>query len=168
MTMSFSGAKIVLSAVVVLGLALLAPAGAAEAPGRGQKITQQQFDALPSNAVIEFKGKKIPKSEIQARAAKRKEAMAKVPAAASKAREKFEQHRVQFDQKQQEKLTAENQKVKAEFAKLDRGGASGSGSRRVAIESEARELSARYKTASTAEKAQIDRRADELARELGR
>jgi exonuclease VII large subunit len=165
MTMS----KIVLSAIVVLGLGLLTPAGAAEAPARGQKITQQQFDALPSNGVIEFKGKKIPKSEIQARAAKRKEAMAKVPAAATKAQQKVEQRRVQFDQKQQEKLTAENQKIKAEFAKLEKGGGgSGADSRRAAIEKEARELSARYKTASAAEKAQIDRRADELARELGK
>lgn len=165
--MSFSRAKIVLSAVIVLGLGLLTPAGAVEAPARGQKLTQQQFDALPSNAVVEFKGKQIPKSDILARAAKRKEAMTKVPASAAKAREKFDQRRVQFDQKQQEKLTAENQKVKAEFVKLASGG-SGAGSRHAAIESEAHDLSVRYKTASASEKAQIDRRADELARELGR
>jgi len=168
MTMSFSRANIVLSAVIVLGLGLLPPAGAGEAPARSERLTKQQFDALPNNAMIEFKGKRIPKADIQARAAKRKEAMAKVPAAASKAREKFDQRRTEFEKKQQEKITADNQKVKAEFAKLGKDAGSGPDARRASIENEASELSARYKTASATEKAQIDRRANELLRELGR
>ena len=175
--MFFSQAGVVRTTIVVLGLGLLVetaglrPASAGEAQGqvtRGDKLTKQQFEALPDSAVIEFKGKRMPKSEIRARAAKGKEAMAKVPAAATKVRDKFEQRRAQFEQKQQAKLAADNQKVNAEFAKLNQDGGSGRDSRRAAIENEARELSVRYKTASAAEKVQIDRRAGELLRELGR
>ena len=170
-------AGIVRTAIAVLGLGLLfEPADlplvmAGEAQGqviRGDKLTKQQFEALPDTAVIEFKGKRMPKSEIRARAAKSKEAMAKVPAAATKVRDKFEQRRALFEQQQQAKLTADNQKVNAELAKLNQGGGSGQDSRRAAVENEARELSQRYKTASPAEKAQIDRRAGELLRQLGR
>ncbi|HEX9444009.1 MAG TPA: hypothetical protein VGA73_07805, partial [Candidatus Binatia bacterium] len=168
--MFFSQAGVVRTTIVVLGLGLLVetaglrPASAGEAQGqvtRGDKLTKQQFEALPDSAVIEFKGKRMPKSEIRARAAKGKEAMAKVPAAATKVRDKFEQRRAQFEQKQQAKLAADNQKVNAEFAKLNQDGGSGRDSRRAAIENEARELSVRYKTASAAEKVQIDRRAGE-------
>jgi hypothetical protein len=175
----FSRVRIVRATIVVIGLGLLVqiagplPAEAGEVQGqiiRGDQLTKQQLEALPDNTVIEFKGKRITRAEIRAKASKSNEAMAKVPAAvATKVRAKFDQRRALFEQQQQAKLNADNQKVNAEFARLQQtGGGTTQDSKRAAIENEARDLSQRYKTASPAEKAQIDKRAGELLRQLGK
>lgn len=135
-----------------------------------KKEYRAKLRSLPDNAPVEFKGQRMTLGEIRA---KEKQmlaaAAAKMKAAAAQSKTKFEEYAAQFNEKQQAKLRADNQKVEAEFARLQTtGGGSGQVSKRAAIENEARELSQRYKNASPAEKAQIDRRAGELLRQLER
>ena len=139
----------------------------------GKQMPKKEYRAklksMPDNTPVESKGQRITLGEVRA---KEKQmvaaAAAKMKAAAAQSKVKFDEYTARFNEKQQAKLKADNQKVNAEFARLNQGGGSGQDSRRAAVENEARELSQRYKTASPAEKAQIDRRAGELLRQLGK
>lgn len=85
----------------------------------GEQLTKQQFKALPDSAVIEFKGQRLTKAQIRARAAQRgHQAVAKAQAADRQAQARVAAHEAQFLQQQQAKLQAENAKAMAEFARL--------------------------------------------------
>jgi hypothetical protein len=135
-----------------------------------KKEFRAKLKSLPDDAQVESKGQRMTVGEIRA---KEKQmlaaAAAKMKASAAQSKTKFEEYAARFNEKQQAKLRADNQKVEAEFARLQQtSGGTTQDSRRATIESEARELSQRYKTASPAEKAQIDKRAGELLRQFER
>lgn len=157
------------STILVLALGLIVnsagprPAEAGEAPGpqvlRADQLTRQQFKRLPDSAVIEFKGQRMTKAQIRARAAqKAQEAMAKTQVAAR-------QRLVQFEQVQA-RLHAENAKVQAELARLRQAHATPQARQVEAIEQEAAQLWQRSQRASPAERAQIEQRAAQLLQQL--
>jgi ABC-type bacteriocin/lantibiotic exporter with double-glycine peptidase domain len=135
-------------------------AGAVPGPQvvRGDKLTKEQFEALPDTAIIEFKGKRMTKAEIRARAAKSQEAMATAKAVALQAKAEFEQRRIQIEREQQAKIQADKAKAMAEF---ERHAAT-----TKAIQKEAAELYERSKRASPTERAEIDKRAHQLLLQL--
>ncbi len=131
---------------------------------KADKMTREQFQALPEDQVIEFKGKKATKREILARMRQMEElgkkASLKANEATIKAQAKFKEYHAQFLKREKTKLDAENAKVKAELARLKKAWL------RDTIQEEAAQLFSRYKTASPIEKRQIDKRADELLHQL--
>jgi hypothetical protein len=162
----FSKVSIASPTILVLVLGLLAQSAGplpAEAGGvqgpviRGDQLTKQQFEALPDSAVIEFKGRRMTKGQIRAKAAKSTETMARGQAPARAAQARVAARHAQFLQQQQAQLQADNAKAMAEFGRL----------RQVAaIEQEAAQLFQRSKTAAPAERAQIDQRAAQLLQQL--
>jgi hypothetical protein len=135
-----------------------------------KKEFRAKLKSMPDNTPVEVKGQRMTVGEIRAKEKQMLAATAtKMKASAAQSKTKFEEYTARFNEKQQAKLKADNQKVEAEFARLQQtSGSTTQDSRRAAIESEARELSQRYKTASPAEKAQIDKRAGELLRQFER
>ncbi len=134
---------------------------------RGDQLTREQFEALPDTATIEVKGQRATKAQIRAKAAKGQEAQAKAEAASREGKAKFEARRAQFLQQQQAKLEADNGKVSAQLAGLRRPSVRPqTGRQREALQGEAADLINRSKTASPAERAQIEKRAVELLRQL--
>jgi len=167
----FSRVKIARSTFIVLALGILAqgtgrqPAEAGGAPGpqvlRADQLTKQQFEVLPDTAVIEFKGQRMTKAQIQAKATKSKEAIAKVQAAARDAQAKFQTRLAQFLQQQQAKLQADNAKAMAEVARLAQS------VRLQAIQQEAAQLWQRSQgTLSPAQRVQDEQRAGQLLQQL--
>jgi len=165
----FAPRKIVCSTTVVLALGLIVnavgrpPAEAGGAPGpqvlRADQLTKQQFRAAPDSAVIEFRGQRVTKAQIRARAAqKAHEGMAKVEVAVRQERARFEQ--------EQAKLHADNAKVQAELARLRQARATPQARQVDAIEQEAAQLFERSKRASPADRAQIEQRASQLLQQL--
>jgi hypothetical protein len=163
----FSTVKIARSTFIVLALGILAqgtgrqPAEAGGTPGpqvlRADQLTRQQFEVLPDTAVIESKGQRMTKAQIQTKAMKSKEAIAKVQASARDAQAKFEKRLAQFLQQRQAKLQADNAKAMAEVARL----------RQVAaIEEEGAKLWQRAQRAAPAERAQIEQRARQLLQQF--
>ncbi len=157
-------------AVLLLGLTAhtlsppFAAAGGAAGPQvlRSDQLTRKQFDQqlkrLPDTAVVESKGRRLIVGEIKAKLAQTVRGLeAKGQEAARAAQAKFAARQAQFKQQQQAKLTADNAKVTAELARL----------RQVAaIQQEAAQLSQHSKTASPAERAQIEQRAGQLLQQL--
>ena len=130
---------------------------------RGEQLTQQQFDALPDSAVIEFRGTRITAGEVRVKI-KQAEigAQAQAQAAAAQAQAKFEAYRAKFLQEQKAKLDAANAKVRAEIARLRQASAAAPLTQQQAIQKEAVELLNRSKTATPAEQIQIEQRAGQL------
>ena len=160
--------------MIVLGLAagVLQAQPVVNLEQMGKRMPKKEYrmklKALPDNTPVESKGQRMTLGEVRAKEKQMSAAAAaKMKAAAARSKVKFDEYGAKFNEKQQAKLKADNQKVNAELAKLNQDGGSGRDSRRATIENEARELSVRYKTASAAEKVQIDRRAGELLRQLG-
>lgn len=128
----------------------------------GERLTKQQFEALPDNALIEFKGQRATKASIRAREAQNRATAERMNALARQTRAEFEQRRIQFGQQRKAKLEADRAKAMAEFARLNQAN-----SRQIkAIEVEAAQLQERSKRASTAEKARIEERAYQLLQQL--
>jgi hypothetical protein len=160
----------------VLALALIAaPASLPAQPvvnlqEMGRRMPKKEYrlklKALPDDTPVEAKGQRMTLGEVRAKERQMSAAAAtKMKAAASESKTKFDDYAAKFNEKQQAKLKANNQKVNAEFARLNQSG-SAQNSRRTEIENEARALAQRYKNAPPAEKTQIDRRANELLRQL--
>jgi hypothetical protein len=170
----FSRVSIATPTILVLVLGLLAQSAGplpAEAGGvqgqviRGDQLTKQQFEALPDIAVIEFKGQRMTKAQIRAKAAKSTEAMAKAPAAARAAQAKVAARQAQFLQQQQAKLQADNAKAMVEVARLRQAAGPARSPQLEAIEQEAAQLFQRSQRAP-AERAQIEQRAGQLLQQL--
>jgi hypothetical protein len=172
----FVRVKIARITFLVLAFGILAqgpgrqPAEAGGAPGpqvvRGGQLTKQQFEVLPDTAVIEFKGQRMTKAQIQAKAAKSQEAMAKGQAVARQTEAQFEQRRIQFEQQQQARLQTDNAKAMAEFTRQSQVSATPHAWQLEAIQEEAAQLFERSKRASPAEQAQIEQRAGQLLQQL--
>jgi hypothetical protein len=133
---------------------------------RGDELTKQQFEALPDTAVIEFKGKRITKGEIRAKALKSQEAMAKAQAVARQTKSQFEQRRIEVERQRQAKMQADRTKAMAEFTRLSDAGATPRALQIEAIRKEAMQLYERSKRASPTEQAQIEERAHQLLQRL--
>jgi hypothetical protein len=97
----------------------------------------------------------------------RAEAEVKAKTAAATAQAAFEADRAKFLQGQKAKLEAENAKVRAEVSRLRQQRPAPAQSPQLdAIRREAGQLLERSKTASPAERAQIDQRAAQLLQQL--
>lgn len=128
----------------------------------GDQLTKQQFEALPDTALIDFKGRRMTKASIQAREAQGHDTAENVQTLARQSRVEFEQRLIQFEQQRKTKLEVDKAKAMGEFARLSQAD-----SRQLkAIEVEAAQLYERSKRASSAEKAQIEQRANQLLQQL--
>jgi hypothetical protein len=123
----FSRVSVASATILSLVLGLLAQSAgplhteAGGVPGqviRGDQLTKQQFEALPGTAVIEFKGRRMTKAQIQAKAAKSTEATAKAQAADRAGQARVQHRLAQFLQQEQAKLQADNARAIAEFKRL--------------------------------------------------
>jgi hypothetical protein len=133
-----------------------------------KKEYRMKLKAMPDSTPVESKGQRMTLGEVRAKEKQMSAAAtAKMKTAAAESKVRFDDYAAKFNERRQVKLKADNQKVNAELVRLQQKGGSGQGSRRAAIENEARELAERYKNADPAEKVRIDRRAGELLRQLG-
>jgi hypothetical protein len=172
----FSRTKIVHITFIVLAFGALAhgtpaqPAepGAAAGPQvvKGDQLTKQQFEALPDTAVIDFKGQRMTKAQIQDKAAKSQEAVVKGETLVRQTEAQFEQRRIQFEEQQQAKIKAGKARAMAEFTRQSQAAATPQARQLEAIQEEAAQLAARSKSASPAEQAQIEQRARQLLQQL--
>ena len=147
------------------------PLKKAEQPLTAEQLTKEQFDRLPDTQPIEIKGQRMTAGGIRANRAKmrqaRAEAEAKATAAAAKAQAEFEADRAKFLQEQKARLDTENAKVRAEVARLRQQRPAPAQSPQLdAIRREAGQLLERSKTASPAERVQIEQRAAQLRQQL--
>lgn len=145
---------------------------APRAPVKIEQLTPGQFDSLSDDQVIEFKDQRITARELRA---KTRQALAEVEAKskanAAQAKARFEAYRAKFLLEQKAKLDARNAEVRAEFARRRQQsgvivGTLGHAARFDAIRNEARQLLERSKTASPAEQAQLEQRAEQLLGQL--
>ena len=130
----------------------------------GDRLTKQQFEALPDSALIDFKGRRMTKADIRARVAQSLDMAEKVQALARQSRVEFKQHLIQFEQQRKTKLEIDKAKATGEFARLSQADSQ----QLKAIEVEAAQLQERSKRASPAEKAHIEQRANQLLQQLQR
>ena len=130
----------------------------------GDRLTKQQFEALPDSALIDFKGRRMTKADIRTREAQSLDTAEKVQALARQSRVDFKQHLIQFEQQRKTKLESDKAKAMGEFARLNQTNSQ----QLKAIEVEAAQLQERSKRASPAEKAQIEQRANQLLQQLQR
>jgi len=138
-----------------------APPPKAEQPLKAEQLTREQFDRLPDTQPIEMKGQRTTAGEIRTKMKQaRAEAEVKMKAAAAQAQAGFEADRVQFLQAQKARLDAENAKVRQQRP------AAAQSPQFDAIRREAGQLLERSKTASPAERAQIEQRAAQLLQQL--
>ena len=160
-------------AAAVLGLTMMAPNCPTCGPRPDQArssnvmitvggLTKPQFDALPANAIVMQKGKRIAKSEIIARAAKER---ADATARRQQRVRDFQAHRARVLSDDQAKLRAKNAKLYAELTWLHQAQVAMS-PQRQALEREARDISMRSRNASPAERAQLNQRAAMALRQL--
>lgn len=140
----------------------------AEQPLKAERLTKEQFDRLPATQPIEIKGQRMTAGEIRAKMRQaRAEAEAKIEAAAAKAQTEFEADRAKFLQEQKARLDAENAKVRAEVGRLRQQRPAPAQSPQLdAIRREAGQLLERSKTASPAERVQIEQRATQILQQL--
>jgi len=128
---------------------------------------RQQLKGLPDSAVVEYKGQRITVGEIRARAKQTLQAAAaKMQAAARQGQAQVEARRAQLDQQHQAKLQADGAKAMVEFTRLALVSATPQARQLEAIQQEAAQLLQRSKTASPAERAQIEHRAGQLLQQL--
>jgi hypothetical protein len=136
-------------------------------PGQAIKIeglTKNQFKSLPDNAVIEVNGIHMTKQQLIAVQKQKRNELMNLPKP-STAKPQFDAARTKFLQEQQNKLNAENARVKTAFdsqVKLNNANAT----KFTAIQKEALELSNKSNNATPEQQQQIEQRAKELVDQL--
>lgn len=146
---------------------LSVPLEAADPPGKA--ISWERLQQLPESQVIESKGKRVTVGEVKKLLrADFEKAAAKAKTARTESQAKLTALQSKLTTGRKAKFDADRGKALAEVSRLEQAGGSTQGSPREAIEKEAQQLYQRSKTASAAEKAQIDKRANELLRQLER
>jgi hypothetical protein len=163
-------------ALIVAGVGaglLLAPRAVSadkktDQPVKAESLTREQFDRLSDAQVIELKGKRMTAGEIRAqRKGAQADAETKAKIAAAKAQTEFEAEQAKFAQAEKTKLEAANAKVQSEASRVAQQGPAPAQSGQLdAIRREAGQLVERSKTASPAERPQIEQRATQLIRQL--
>jgi hypothetical protein len=128
----------------------------------GDRLTKQQFEALPDSALIDFKGRRMTKASIRAREAQSRETAEKAEALARQSRMEFQQQLIQFEQQRKTKLEIDKAKAMGEFVRRSQAHSP----QLKAIEVEAAQLQERSKRASPAEKARIEQRANQLLQQV--
>jgi hypothetical protein len=128
----------------------------------GERLTKQQFEALPDSTLIDFKGRRMTKAGIRAREAQSRETAEKAEALARQSRMEFQQQLIQFEQQRKTKLEIDKAKAMGEFARRSEAHSP----QLKAIEVEAVQLQERSKRASPAEKARIEQRASQLLQQV--
>jgi hypothetical protein len=162
-------------AAVVLGLCTMAPncptcgpstyrPNAAVIAAKGP--TKQQFNALPDNAIFEYKGRRLTKGQFLANASRaHATASARREAALSQNRARFEGFRTKFLSDQHARLQTKNARLYAELTRIHQVQVAMS-PQRQALERETRDISTRSRNASPAERAQLNQRAAMALRQL--
>jgi len=146
---------------------LTMPAQAADPPGRA--IPAEKLKQLPDSHVIESQGKRITVGELRKiREAEARVAEDKAKSARIEAGAELKTLQAKLAAETEAKLKSDHAKLMAELPRLRQAGAPAQAPQREAIQREAAQLYQRSKTASPAEKAQIEKRAGELLRQLGR
>jgi len=128
----------------------------------GDRLTKQQFEALPDSALVEFKGRRMTKASIRAREVQSRESAEKAQALARQSRMEFKQQLIQLEQQRKMKLEADRAKAMGEFARRSQAHSP----QLKAIEVEAAQLQERSKRASPADKARIEERANQLLQQV--
>lgn len=133
-----------------------------------EQMTKDQFKALPDSAVIEFKGKQMTKGQFISEMNQKSREMAEKAKAEMKSKRmaEFEARRAKFLQQEKQRITANNAKVRGEFERLKQQASSAKAKQFTAIRQEAIQLNNKSKNANPAEQAQIEKRAEELLRQL--
>lgn len=152
--------------------------GQASATKKQPRMTQQQFEALPPNHVLQVGAKRITKRELLAQVEQRRAALKKqLHTVAAQDNAAFETQRAVFAKEQAAKIQMENAKTRQQFASVrgasagvspvrPTGGKGGVSPQRQAIEREAAELYAASKKATPAERVKINQRAAQLLQQL--
>jgi hypothetical protein len=152
---------------------------------RAEGLTNKEFRArlkkLSDQDIVEVKGRQITKAQFLSEIGKKiQQARARVKGSAAQSQARFETLRSQFDAQQNNELEAENTRTRAQFARVaQQWGPAGTPrvarrqplSQRESIRREAADLIRRSGTASPAERAEIEKRAQQLlqrAKQLGR
>lgn len=133
-----------------------------------ERMTKEQFDALPETAAIEVKGKALTKGEYIGGIARReKQWHARADLLAKSAGERLlEAQRARLLEERRARIAKNNAKMRAEFERLKGRGASGKAQRIDAIRVEARKLQVRWRAADPAERERLEKRAAELLRQV--
>ena len=172
--------SILLSGSIIVATCLLSGAGHAQVGTadanaqagpvvNGAQITKEQFRALPPETVLDVQGKKITKAELLAEAkAKSDQAIqAQTKTLQAKAASDFEAARAKFLEQQETELQARNAKVTAEITRLKTLQSQFEASAAYkAIEKETADMQARYGSASPADRAKLQARAQVLHQQL--
>jgi hypothetical protein len=157
--------------IVVMGLNLLAAVSlpgpaAGQGPIKAELLKREDFDRLPDQQEIEVQGQKTTAGEVRARAREQAaSAEAKAKQGASDTKSKFDAARTRFLQDQKASVEAANARARAQSPRSKAAGPTAS-PQFQAIRQEAIQLNERSKTASPAERAQIEARAAELLGKL--
>jgi len=133
--------------------------------GDVNQMTNQQFRALPSTAMINYDGKSMTKASFIEQ--RRKELRAHAKSSQTRADVKFQGAKAQFEQKQKLDLAARNARVKAAAESYDRRMKQLSTSPAYsALAKEANDIVRRYPSAPPSEQAKLKQRAAELHSQL--
>ncbi len=95
--------------------------GCSKEPGAvpAEKLTKEQFMALPPETVINFKGERMTKADfLKRRLVQSEQAQKRVEEMKAKAQKEAEARRAAFLQEEQSKLEGANKKVQAEIDRL--------------------------------------------------
>jgi hypothetical protein len=130
-----------------------------------ERLTKDQFNALPDNAVIEVNGVQMTKQQlIMANKQKKNELINQLKLNVPKTQ--VEAAQTKFLQEQKNKLDAENARIKSAFESQVKLTGTDSTAKFTAIQKEAIELFTKSKNATPAEQQQIEQRAKELTEQL--
>jgi len=158
---------VALGAVLAATLASPAPRAATMQPARIEGLTKPQFDALPPDASITVHGATMTKKAFLAQQSAARDRFVKLrDGLQAKAKADFASRRAAFLKKQQSELSAANAKLAAEAQKLKAEEARSPNY--AALSKEGAALVAKSRNASPAERAQFDKRAQEILDALKR
>ncbi|ARN82731.1 hypothetical protein [Methylocystis bryophila] len=159
-------------AFILLSLLVLVGSGArsaravetgSSAPLSAEKMSKEQFIALPPTAVIDFKGAQMTKAEFQARRAQAFGLAAKeAQNRKAEARARFEAARASFRKDEADRLKAANQKAQAEIDRLVAADNASHGANWSERKRQAAELLSEAATAPPERRSQLEKSAGEL------
>jgi hypothetical protein len=161
-------AHVGIAAIALLALGAQAAGPVAQPVYKAEQLSRQRFKTLPDSAVIERNGQRMTKAQIRAQAVRQQgAAAAQMEAATRQFQARVEQRRAQFLQRQQAQLAADNAKAMEAATRRLQADSTRQAGPRDAIEREAAQLFNRSRAATTADdRAQIERRATDLLRQL--
>lgn len=167
---------LVLAATVTAQTQRSAPATPSSRPDAGnptrtaidiERITEQQFKALPSTAIVRYEGQTMTKAAFVEH--RNRESFERQKALEDKAKAAFETKKREFEQRQNAELAAKNARVQAAAENYERRLQQLYASpAHTALIQEAEGIIGRYPSASPAEQAKMKQRAQEIHAQLSK